>query len=86
MNKNLGVPLALRAAGRGAPPCPPIRRDLGRSLSHKGSAAFGALLTLEGCPKDGVVSPPSASLTLIVSQASQLALYLLTTKNYLKNL
>ena len=52
------------------------------------------LLTLEGCPKDGVVSPPSASLTLIVSQASQLALYqasqlalyLLTTKNYLKNI
>jgi len=36
----LGVPLALRAAGRGEPPFPPIRRDTGRSLSPKGSAAF----------------------------------------------
>jgi len=25
-----GIPLALRAAGRGAPPFPPIRRDIGR--------------------------------------------------------
>jgi len=37
---------------------------------YKGRGGFAALLTLEGCPKDGVVSAPSASLTLTVLQAS----------------
>jgi len=36
------VSLALRAE----PPFPPIRRDIGRSLSPKGSAAFASLTLL----------------------------------------
>ena len=62
--------LAHGAKGRGEPPFPPIRRDIGRLFSNPlGTSLRSApksvpplpLLTLEGCPKDGVVSPPSAS-------------------------
>jgi len=56
------VSLALRAA----PPFPPIRRDKGRWTSLRSAPKAVPplpLLKLEGCPKDGVVSPPFASLT-----------------------
>jgi len=77
------MPLALRAAGRGEPPFPPNRRDIGRLAASLRSPPKAVpllpLLTLEGCPKDGVVSAPYASLTLIVSQASPACFFSPTT-------
>jgi len=52
-------------SGRSTPPFPPIRRDIGRFAQQFFFVTFVPqkavpplpLLTLEGCPKDGVVSP-----------------------------
>jgi len=65
------VTLARSASGWGKPPSlllggiqppfPPIRRDIGRLAASLRSVSKAVpplpLLTLEGCPKDGVVSP-----------------------------
>ena len=56
-------------SGRSTPPFPPIRRDIGRFVPQKAVPSL-PLLTLEGCPKDGVVSAPSVVLTLTTETGS----------------
>ena len=62
----VGLNLPSLLLGGIQPPFPPIRRDIGRLHSNPLAASLCSapkavpplpLLTLEGCPKDGVVSP-----------------------------